>query len=61
MNLIKKRVKKFYTTSNFWSGFGSILNISGNYYPYVYEEKSDSEALKSDWNAIGEDFKKVLQ
>jgi hypothetical protein len=49
--------------NSFWSGVGSIFNISGQFYDAEIERilnQSDADALKSDWDAVGKDFKKIL-
>jgi hypothetical protein len=42
---------------------GSVIDISGNYYPEDIERilrRSDKDVLSSDWEAIGRDFRRVL-
>ena len=44
---------------NFWTGFGSVLNIGGDSSKSIVfksDEDADYKALKSDWDAIGNDF-----
>lgn len=48
---------------NFWSGFSSVLNIFGNsdkFNTSSSAEEADIRALSSDWQMIGDDFRKVL-
>ena len=42
---------------DFLKGLSSILNISGKDALY---QKDDKEALRSDWEAVGKDIKKVI-
>ena len=66
LNKMKKKRAKYRTDyllpkNNFFVGFGSVLNIAGNYFDYNYsksEKEADYKAMSSDWNNIGEDFKK---
>lgn len=47
----------------FFKGMGSVLNLSGNYYYAEHQRilnRTDAEALASDWEAIGRDFRKVM-
>ena len=48
--------------SPFWRGFlkgmGSLLNLFPR---YDIKNKSDAEALASDWEAVGNDMKKAMQ
>jgi hypothetical protein len=40
---------------------GSVLNISGNYFPFNYsksDEDADKKAIQSDWAIIGQDIEK---
>lgn len=43
----------------FFIGWGSIFDFSGNY--YNIKIKSDSEALADDWKKVGQDMFSVLQ
>lgn len=61
----KKRVK--YRTdfllprNNFLIGLGSALNIAGAYFDYNYsksEKEADFKAIASDWQNVGDDFRK---
>jgi hypothetical protein len=47
--------------NNFIKGCGSILDITGISYdpkPYI---KSDAEALRSDWETVGNDMSKAIR
>jgi hypothetical protein len=50
----------------FFHGFGSVLDLSGSSFtsslPARYHRlpESDAEAIRSDWDAVGEDFKQVF-
>lgn len=48
--------------NGFFIGLGSIFNIAGNYFDFNLTKSGitrDSNALYSDWNAIGNDFRAV--
>lgn len=50
-------------TSSFLTGFGSVLNIGGEYFSYNYsddEGEADRVALASDWLIVGQDLRKSL-
>lgn len=47
--------------NNFIVGLGSVLNLAGRYFEYKYsksEEEADYNALRSDWENIGDDIRK---
>jgi hypothetical protein len=51
-----------FTRSSFLTGAGSVLNISGNYFPFNYsksDEDADSKAIEFDWGMVGLDLEKV--
>lgn len=57
-----RRIKAFFN-SPFFKGMGSVLNLSGNYYSEEHQRilnRTDAEALASDWEAVGRDFRKAL-
>lgn len=46
--------------SSFLTGFGSAINIAGNYYLYNISPtpaEADELALKADWERVGEDIR----
>ncbi len=50
-------------TSSFLTGFGSVLNLSGNYFQYNYAdtpEEADEIAIASDWLMVGQDLRETL-
>jgi len=50
--------------NNFLIGFGSVLNLAGNYFDYNYSRSSleaDQKAMMSDWSNVGNDIRKVSQ
>lgn len=49
-----------YEIKNFWIGLGSVFAIFGGYFK-TPTAKNDQQALKNDWQMVGNDFKKVLQ
>lgn len=47
---------------SFLIGFGSVLNIWGNYFNFeVLLQESDNEALSNDFWTIAEDFNRILE
>lgn len=45
--------------NNFMIGLGSIMNLRGSYFGYSYSktaQEADEKALRSDWEAVGEDI-----
>ncbi len=63
MNKKKSKYKWsfLFPRNNFLVGLGSVLNVAGSYFIYNKSKPSDGDAdlnaLKSDWEIIGEDFK----
>ncbi len=47
---------------SFFSGMGTIFSLFGTNSQSlsIDPEEMDSEAILSDWNAIGNDFKKII-
>lgn len=53
-----------FSTSSFLLGLGSIFNIAGNYYEFNTSsngKEADAKAIRSDWEAVGNDMKEVFQ
>lgn len=49
-----------FVTPSFLMGMGSVLNISGNYFPFSEAsspEEADLRAIASDWGVIGNDIR----
>lgn len=49
-------------SNTFWTGLGSIFNISGSYFDYntsKTEREADYKALRRDWEMVGNDIKKA--
>jgi hypothetical protein len=47
--------------NNFFVGLGNVLNIAGAYFDYntsKSETEADFKAMYSDWQNIGDDFRK---
>jgi hypothetical protein len=62
---MSNRIKTDFLTpaSSFLSGFGSVLNIGGDYFGYNYSEspeEADEVAIASDWAIVGEDLRAAL-
>ncbi len=63
-----KKNKKFrlvfpFSRPSFLTGFGSVLNIAGHssrFRASLRDPDADAKALASDWEAIGNDFRKVM-
>lgn len=46
--------------SGFWTGAGSVTNLSGNYFDFSVsksEQEADTKAMSSDWGMVGKDIK----
>lgn len=59
-NAMKERREKM---QSFLRGFGSVLDLGGTSFrsqPTFRRRESDGAALKSDWEAIGRDFRKAM-
>jgi len=51
------------TKHSFWAGVASIMNIWGNYHTAPVElrdEKTDLQAIASDWEAVGRDMENAF-
>jgi len=51
------------STPNFKTGFGSVMNIAGNYYQFNQSKngsESDALALFMDWASVGEDVREAI-
>lgn len=64
---MKKERKLFtdflFSTPDFYTGMGSVFNLSGNYYKFnvsASEVEADTKALRSDFGMVGQDFADVL-
>ncbi len=58
-----KRTDYLFPKRSFWSGVSSILSIFGDSNKFNISksgEESDYEALKSDWEMIGQDIRRVM-
>ena len=49
------------STSTFFTGAGSVMNLAGNYYDFNTSEDADGQALAADWKVVGQDMEKALQ
>ena len=45
---------------HFFLGMAHIFDFAGVLHPKSTTTKSDAEALRSDWEAIGQDFRSVI-
>ena len=53
-----------FSTPNFLSGAGTVMNIAGNYYSFNGSEsecEADSMALDNDFHMIGQDLSDVIE
>jgi hypothetical protein len=48
-------------SSNFLTGFGSVLNLQGSIYEYNRSEDPDKMALANDWRMVGQDISDSLE
>lgn len=57
-NKLKKSDCFMYSSfQNFIIGIGSVLDLHGSYY-FISFGESDSEKIRDDWRAIGDDMRK---
>lgn len=64
MNNTEKRTSYFLKERGFFTGFSSILSLFGNSNMFNISEsgeEADKKALRSDWEMIGQDFKKSMR
>lgn len=60
---IKNYTYNLFSRSSFLTGMGRIFDFSNSYNNYNISETSteaDFKAIASDWNAVGEDLKLVI-
>lgn len=66
MNTFRKKIVKIerstgvFPRNSFWTGVGSIFNVSGRYFEYntsKSEIEADKKALLRDWDIVGTDIK----
>lgn len=53
-----------FSIPSFLTGMGSVLSIGGNYYKlkqFKNNNRTDIEALWSDWNVIGDDIRSAAK
>ena len=53
-----------FSTSSFWSGVGTIMNIPGNFYAYntsMSGLEADEIAIENDFRMIGQDINDVIE
>ncbi|MFZ1750355.1 MAG: hypothetical protein WAU01_09195 [Saprospiraceae bacterium] len=63
-NKAKYKTNILFPRSSFLKGFGSVLNISGNYYEFDFSKSSlnaDTKAIKSDWAIVGQDIREAAK
>ena len=64
MNDTYKKCSDFlFSTSNFLTGVGTVLNLGGNYYEYNYSESSsdaDKKAIENDFEMVGFDIRDAM-
>lgn len=64
MNDTEKRTDFLLKERNFWTGFSSILSLFGDSNMFNSSksgEEADKKALISDWEMVGQDFKKSIR
>jgi hypothetical protein len=53
-----------YSTPNFLSGAGTVINLGGDYYRFNESSspiEADSRAIRNDFNMIGQDISDVIE
>lgn len=61
---LRKKPEYLLPRNSFIIGLGSVLNIFGAYFHLDYSSSPkniDEKAITSDWNMVGDDFRKVLE
>lgn len=56
------RTNFLYPETDFVTGMGSVLNLSGNYFDFADskdEQSADLKALCSDWGVTGQDIQEA--
>jgi hypothetical protein len=65
--MIKRRRYKtnvLFPKTSLLDGFGSIMNVAGNYFRFNYSEsgeEADNKAIANDWGVVGDDIRNVIQ
>ena len=62
-----KKLRRYKTNTLFHrtsltDGFGSIINVAGNYFVFNYfnsGEVADQKAIESDWGMVGDDIREA--
>lgn len=64
MKKIKRAVTTFlFTSSSFFSGAATVINLGGNYYLFNFSrtpDEADNYALRNDFTVISQDFTESL-
>lgn len=63
MKTTTNRTYLMFPKRSFWTGFSSVFSIFGESSKFNYSKSgavSDFNALKSDWEMIGQDIRKVM-
>jgi len=63
MNDTDNRTDFLFPKRDFWTGFSSILSISGDENKFNTSksgEEADMKAIKSDWEMIGQDIRNAF-
>jgi len=63
MNDLNKRTDFLFTEKNFWTGLASTFTMFGGTAEFNTSnsgEEADIKAISSDWEMVGEDFKKAM-
>ena len=64
MKKIKFRTDFLYSSPDFLTGVGSLMNIQGNYFEFNASksgEDADFKALISDWGVVGNDISEAAK
>ena len=59
-----KMLKKLLPSKHFLKGMGSVFDLSGSCYSEDIQRilnRTDAEAIASDWESVGNSFRKVLR
>ncbi|MCP4553188.1 MAG: hypothetical protein GY834_14380 [Bacteroidetes bacterium] len=59
-----RKSSRLYHSSSIICGVGSLFNIAGSFFEFNYSEsgeEADNEAIKRDWEVVGEDLLEAIE
>ena len=62
MRVVGEKMEFKRKIQSFLKGIGSVLDLGGTMFPRrEFMKKSDEEALREDWEAVGSDIRKAIK